>query len=157
MLVCPYCKSNKRKGLVEVALRTRLPGGTGSEIAAWAADFAASGGFSVDGGGGEPPLWAESETVVAGDIVGGAERAGKRFFVQNPAHDPLRLCMNCPDLTEAAGHCGACRVSLCEGCFGSHECPLTGGGVNRTIQCVECAVPVGGGRVVVQRMPRRWR
>ena len=96
LLVCPYCKSNKRKGLVEVALRTRLPGGTGSEIAAWAADFAASGGFSVDEVGGEPPLWAESETVVAGDMVGGAERAGGKFFVQKAVHAPLQLCMNCP-------------------------------------------------------------
>ena len=52
LITCPYCKSAKRKGLIDIALRTRLPSGMGSEIAAWAADFAASGGFAIDSEGG---------------------------------------------------------------------------------------------------------
>ena len=81
LLLCPYCKIDKKRGLIDEAMRTRLPAGLGSEIAAWAAEYAGSGGFHYDHReqeGGEPPLWTEDEeaVVVETDKRTGGGRAG---------------------------------------------------------------------------------
>ena len=44
---CPYCRADKRRGLVAELWRTRLPGGVGSELATFAAEIAAAGGAAA--------------------------------------------------------------------------------------------------------------
>ena len=70
LLFCPYCKAEKKKGTLQEVLRTRLPGGAGSDIAAWAAEYAGAGGFHLKEG--EASVLWEEEAVVGSDKRGRA-------------------------------------------------------------------------------------